>query len=132
MKKLNTLIIALAVIISAGVAIAQEAQKSATEAAAPKQSTITGEVVELTCYSTMGAKGEAHKSCAITCAKNGHDLGLLEDGTNKLYTVIAAMEKNPQKMLLDHVAEHVTVKGTILDKGGMAIINMESIEKVKN
>lgn len=95
-------------------------------------STIKGEVIELSCYVNMGAKGESHRQCAIECANNGHPLGLLEDQTGRIFIILTAIDKNTKDLLLPYIAEHVTIDGSLVEKGGMNFLNMQSIEKVKN
>ena len=44
--------------------------------------TVTGEVIDLSCYLQLGKHGEAHRSCGQKCAQNGQPVGLLaKDGT---------------------------------------------------
>ena len=40
----------------------------------------TGEVLDLNCYESRGAKGEGHASCAVRCLNGGSPMGLLVDG----------------------------------------------------
>jgi hypothetical protein len=139
MRKSITIGLGMAVIVSMSLLFAQEAQKgqatekSAEQTNAPQAqaSTIKGEIIEMSCYANSGAKGESHKQCAIACAKNGHSLGLLEDGTGKVYTVVSPIEKNTKDALMPFIAEHVAVTGTVIEKGGMSFLNMQSIEKSK-
>jgi hypothetical protein len=49
--------------------------KKANAAAGPK--TISGEVVDLSCYLAKGASGPGHKECAAQCIANGGPMGLL-------------------------------------------------------
>jgi hypothetical protein len=48
-------------------------------ATAANAETVTGEVIDTFCYSTMGAKGASHKQCGIDCAKKGIPVALLEN-----------------------------------------------------
>src|SRR5262245_53309563 len=44
--------------------------------------TLTGQVIDTYCNTTMGASGAAHKACAQACANAGEALAILaEDGT---------------------------------------------------
>ena len=140
MRKSIAIGLGMTVIISMSLLFAQEAQKGQTtektgeQTIAPQAqvSTIKGEIIEMSCYANSGAKGESHKQCAIACAKNGHSLGLLEDGTLKVYTVVSPIEKNTKDILMPFVAEHVAVTGKIIEKGGMSFLNMQTIEKLKS
>lgn len=56
------------------------------EKMAAKKVTLEGELVDIRCYSAMGAHGEDHEMCANACAKAGDPVGILtKDG--KLYTI---------------------------------------------
>ena len=112
---------------------AKPAAKPAAEAPAAAKSgtvkTIVGEVVEPGCYLVNGARGEGHKECALACAKAGQTLAILEKKTNKLY--IAANGRpgdDPNKLLIDHIAHNVQVKGRVYTRGGMMGIVITSVE----
>jgi nucleoid-associated protein YgaU len=112
---------------------AEPAAKPAAEAAAPKAGavakTIVGEVVEPGCYLVNGAKGEGHKECAMACAKAGQTLAILEKKTNKLYlTINGRPGDDPNKLLVDHIAQTVTVKGKVYTRGGIPGIVITSVE----
>ena len=48
--------------------------------------TLEGELIDIRCYSAMGAHGKEHEMCANACAKAGDPVGILtKDG--KLYTI---------------------------------------------
>ena len=56
--------------------------QSLAQKADAKAGTWVGEVVDLNCYVTRGAKGLDHAGCAKSCVKNGQPMGLLtDDGT---------------------------------------------------
>jgi len=134
----GTLLVSLVVVAAA---IAQEkaappAAKPATPAAkatsaAPKSGpgSIIGEVIDPACWVINGAKGEAHKECAIACAKAGQTLAILERKTNKVY--ILASERpgeDPNKGLIDYVGQAVLAKGKIYTRGGLSAIQVASVE----
>jgi hypothetical protein len=96
---------------------------------------LVGEVVETQCYVsglTGPGKGAVHKSCALTCAKNGIPLSILEEGTNTLY--LAGQTKSAQsganKMLIEFVADKVKVSGRVFEKSGIKMIMVSKIERV--
>ena len=94
--------------------------------------TIKGEVIDVSCYVAEGAKGGAHKECAIACIKAGQPAGILEEGTGKVY--IAAKEedhmKNPGTELLPYVAKMVEVRGRVKERGGAATIDIKEIKEI--
>ena len=58
------------------------AQQQKPAAAAGNDMTLTGQVIDVNCYTTMGASGAGHKQCADACAKAGVALAILSsDGT---------------------------------------------------
>src|SRR2546430_17568847 len=58
------------------------AQQQKPAAAAGNDMTLTGQVIDVNCYTTMGASGAGHKQCAAACAKAGVALAILSaDGT---------------------------------------------------
>ncbi|HEX7077476.1 MAG TPA: hypothetical protein VF363_03555 [Candidatus Eisenbacteria bacterium] len=91
--------------------------------------TIVGEVVDPACWIINGAHGETHKECAIACAKAGQTLAILEKKTNRLY--ILASEKpgeDPNKGVLDFVAQNVAVTGKVYTRNGAWGIQVTSIQ----
>lgn len=119
MRISRTVLIALlaSVIVVSGMTVLSAQDKKASD-----KTSITGEVVDTACYMTRGAKGEKHKACAISCAKRGNPLGILENGTDKLFISL-----KPNEDLLAHMAEMVTVMGTVVEKGGVRGIDISKV-----
>ena len=100
-----------------------------------KAVTAVGEVIDLSCYLQVGKHGDKHKDCGQKCCKNGQPIGLLlQDGT--VYMLIDE-EHNPRrdgqtvlrKQLIDHMADVVTVHGTLTDvEGQKALYVQGSVE----
>lgn len=42
-----------------------------------KPTTVTGEIIDLSCYLQLGKHGDKHKSCGQKCITNGQPIGLL-------------------------------------------------------
>jgi len=57
--------------------------------------TITGEVVDVSCFLQLGKRGEAHVSCGQKCVRNGQPVGILTD-EGQLYLVIPE-EHHPRR-----------------------------------
>src|SRR5258705_71093 len=57
-------------------------QAAAAPAQAANDVTITGSVVDLNCFTTMGASGAGHKTCASACAKASVALAILSSDGN--------------------------------------------------
>ena len=110
---------------------AAKATSAAPKSATPKSGpgSIIGEVIDPACWVINGAKGEAHKECAIACAKAGQTLAILERKTNKVY--ILASERpgeDPNKGLIDYIGQAVLAKGKIYSRGGLSAIQVASVE----
>jgi hypothetical protein len=81
--------------------------------------TVKGEVVDLMCYLDHGAKGEKHKDCAETCIKQGGPVGLLSG--DDLYLVVGE-HKPMNKELAPKAGQKVTLKGKVVERNGMKMI----------
>lgn len=87
------------------------------------------EIVDPACYLVNGAHGDSHKECATACAKAGQTLAVLEKKTNKLYLLVAGRPgEDPNKDVLDFIAQTVLVKGKIYTRGGTSGIMVASVE----
>ncbi len=98
-------------------------------AGAAEPVTVKGEIIDTYCYSTMGAKGESHRQCAIDCVKAGIPAGILEDGTNKVYVLLPNKDKTSlPKAVMDNMARKVTITGKTYTVGGSQFLTIESIK----
>jgi hypothetical protein len=107
-----------------------KAAKATSEMTA-KETTVNGEVVDVSCYLAHGKKGmgEEHKSCGEACAKNGSPLGILTiDG--KLYVSVLPDDHSagPNAKLIGHVAHQVKANGILRSKGGVNGIMITKVE----
>jgi hypothetical protein len=89
--------------------------------------TITGEVVDLVCYLDHGAKGEKHASCAEKCITSGTPIGLLT-ADDQLYLVVGN-HKPMNDQLAAYAAKKVTLKGKVVEKNGVKMIQNAEIQK---
>lgn len=76
-----------------------------------KAATVTGEVVDVSCYLQLGKRGEAHIACGTKCIANGQPIGIV-DAEDNLYIVMAE-EHHPRR---DGQVELKTVLGPLLAK----------------
>jgi hypothetical protein len=121
--KLNTLI----VILAYGASLALPALSLAAEEKAGTTQSIKGEVVDLMCYLDHGAKGEKHKGCATKCIEGGGPVGLLT-ADDQLYLVIG--DHAPiNKELASKAAQIVTLKGKVVERHGMKMIENAQVEE---
>jgi type 1 fimbria pilin len=97
-----------------------------------KEVTIKGEVVDQPCFEGKnGARGEGHKACALSCAKRGNQLAVVEDSTNAVYSITGDYAANKNEKLIPFVAEMVEVKGTVTEKDGKKWLAVSSIKKIE-
>ena len=114
-----------AVVLGLGALLALPAINFGADSDAATKS-VTGEIVDLMCYLDHGAKGEKHKGCAEKCIKSGGPVGLLSG--DDLYLVIGD-HKPINDELLAKAAQTVTLKGKVVEKHGMKMIENAELEK---
>jgi hypothetical protein len=90
-------------------AATSEAHKKVLESG--KVATITGEVVDVSCYLQLGKRGEAHIPCGTKCINNGQPIGVVDAEGN--LTIVMAEEHHPRR---DGQVELKTVLGPLLAK----------------
>jgi len=101
---------------------------SASSAQAQEMQSVTGEVIDIVCYTNMGMTGEGHRECAQSCADVGLPLGLLgEDGNVYLATAPGMMAPLPKDMLRGHAAHQVTLEGMINERSGARAIVVSKV-----
>ena len=94
---------------------------------------IRGEVVEMSCYLRDGSRGEGHKACALSCLENGGQLGIVEDGTGRLYPLAsAAPATDPSAAVREEIAEHVAVRGRLYERAESRVLVVEQLERLGN
>ena len=90
--------------------------------------TLKGEVVDLWCYLEGGDHGAEHKKCAVDCAKAGNPIALLTE-KGDIYVLMGIKDHQPGKdVLIDKMAETVTIEGTLVKKGGVQVIYVSAVK----
>ena len=119
---LKPILAAVAVLVFTALPLAAQAA-----AAGGNDLTITGQVIDVNCYSTMGASGAGHKQCAQACAKAGVALAILgSDGI--VYMAVSSKPGDPQNSkLMPFAEEKVKVTGTHRFANGLHTIEIKSI-----
>lgn len=93
-----------------------------------KDVTVQGEVIDTFCYLTMGAKGASHKTCGMECARKGSPVGLLEEGTGKLYTLLPEKDKTSlPDSVVSKMGETAVVTGDAYSQGGSQYLRVEKV-----
>ena len=100
-----------------------------------KSETVTGQVIDLYCYSRDNkATGMDHRDgreCAWACIKwEGQPVGLLTaDG--KVYQLAGGLVANNNAKIAPHLTHTVTVTGDVTEKDGMAMLAAADLTMVK-
>ncbi len=92
--------------------------------------TLTGEVLDMSCYLTAGAHGRGHAACAAMCLKAGEPAGLLVG--DKAYLLVGSHE-HPQayEQVRGMAADKVTVTGKLVDRGGVPGFVVEKVARAQ-
>ena len=101
------------------------ADKPAGKTAAAAKDKITGEVVDITCYASHGAKGEKHAACAQKCLTSGMPAGIVADG--KLWVVTMNDHSSPSTKLAAFAGKTVTAEGQKVEKDGANIFEIDTV-----
>ncbi|MEX2564744.1 MAG: hypothetical protein WD431_02230 [Cyclobacteriaceae bacterium] len=89
---------------------------------------VSGEVLDLSCFMASGAKGEGHKGCAEKCMSNGMPIGLLGDD-GKVYLLVEDHKNaDPYQSLKNHAADQVAVTGKYFVRNGMPGIVIAKVQ----
>ena len=108
-------------------AFAQEHQHGKEKLEGGSTKTITGEVVDLMCFIDHNSKGEKHAACAAKCIKDGGPVGITSEG--KTYLVVGD-HKPMNDQLAEYAGKTVTLKGKLVEREGMAMLeNAEIVKK---
>ena len=116
-----TWLLGLAWLTSGGIAAAHEGHEHPTTSAK-----LTGEVVDITCLMDHDSRGDQHAACAQKCIAKGLPVGLLVG--HKLYAVILSSHESPNETLAPFAGKLVTMTGTVVEKDGMRVIDMATVE----
>jgi hypothetical protein len=104
-----------------------------------KTETITGKVVDQSCYMKDKANntGVDHKmptdtkDCAIACAKKGRPMAILTDD-GKVYTIAGGLAAENNAKLVPHISHTVAVTGDVMkNKDGSMMIHGTSLKMLK-
>lgn len=89
--------------------------------------TLTGEIVDLHCYTSRGAKGEEHAGCSNACISRDVPAGLLtEDGT--LYLLVNEKPNSVKEKIAGKAGKTVKATGTVVERSGLKALQVTSVE----
>jgi hypothetical protein len=72
--------------------------------------------------------GPKHVKCAEACAKAGNPLAIYDEKAKVLYLPVSMNHKNPNTKLLPFIEKKVTVNGTVMEKGGVKGIAIDTVQ----
>jgi hypothetical protein len=90
--------------------------------------TLRGEIVDLHCYLTRGAKGPDHAACANACILRSVSPGFLADD-GRLFLLLEERPVSVKDRIADLAGASVTVKGVPVERAGLRGLQVKSIEK---
>lgn len=95
------------------------------------KSSITGEVVDVTCYlmHPESGIGPNHAKCAKECIDKGLPVAIKSG--NRLYLVTGAKHNPPNKMLSPFAAKQVKATGEVKELDGLSMIFIENVEEAR-
>ena len=113
MKKIALLLLVLAALAAA--------------AADDKTVTLTGEIVDLHCYTSAGKHGEEHAGCSNACISRDVPAALLtESGT--LYLLVNESPISVKEKIAGKAGKQVTAHGKLVERNGMKVLKLISVE----
>lgn len=89
--------------------------------------TMTGEIVDLHCYTARGAKGEEHAGCSNACISRDVPAGFVaEDGT--LYLLVNEKPTSVKEKVAGKAGKKVKVTGKVVERSGMKALQLATVE----
>jgi len=93
-----------------------------------KPMTVKGEVLDMSCYMSGGAKGAGHKACATKCINGGSPMGILTDD-GKVYLLVENHKKaDAYASAKKYAGEQVVVTGNYADRGGVQGLVVDEVK----
>lgn len=99
--------------------------KDEKAAAKAKPASWTGEIVDMGCYVSNGAKGEKHTECGMKCVANGMPMGLLTKEGKLWLLTMNHDNPDPYNDCKKWVAQTVEVTGTSASRNGVSAIDVQ-------
>lgn len=124
---MKSILFTLVLIVAVSVSSAQVQSKTG-------EVSLVGEIIDVKCYTTgmMGGRGPEHEDCALSCIKGGLPVGLLDEKSGEVYTIVPAKGmKGANTALLPFVAKRVRIRGSVMEKGGNRLLAYTNVEEAK-
>jgi len=105
------------------------AMVAASDESAPAETSLKGEVVDLHCYMTRGARGASHAGCANACIGRGVTPGFVaEDG--RVFLLLAERPFSVKETVAGLAGDTVQVRGTIVERDGLRGFQLKAAERL--
>lgn len=100
-----------------------------TAGASAEESTVTGELVDVACYTKDKVKnrGVVHHDCATLCAMKGDTLAVVTD-EGVVYEIAGELTKDRNAFLAPQMTRRVVVTGNVVEQNGKRIISATSVK----
>ena len=95
-------------------------------------SSVTGWVVDASCWLGKGIHGDKHQQCAVACANMGTPLVILTDRGSVVYPVMLTTPSSPKEnnaRLIPFAEQRVTVTGKVIKRGRERGIVIDSVAR---
>ena len=91
------------------------------------EQTITGEVLDMSCYMTSDAMGKGHQSCAQSCLDGGLPAGIMAEN-GQVYLLVENHDlSEAYDEAIKHAAQNITITGQVVNKNGVQSITVEKV-----
>lgn len=94
------------------------------------QQTLTGEVVDVTCYLTHPESGigPKHADCARKCIEGGLPVAIRAG--DQLFLAVSGKHESANKTLAPYAGRQVTVTGQVMERDGQHLIAISNVKSL--
>ena len=99
----------------------------AVSVAADQTLTVRGEIADTFCLGAKGIRGAAHTACALSCAKKGIPLAIIDDATHRVYMLLPPKDNSALPSAVINAAGTVhSVTGRMFVSGGTRFLTVDA------
>lgn len=92
------------------------------------EQTITGEILDMSCYMTGDAMGKGHQSCAQSCLDGGLPAGIMAEN-GQVYLLVENHDlSEAYEEAIKHAAQNITITGEVVSKNGIQSLTVEKVK----